>query len=236
MIQMIDIGRILFLDIEAVPGYPDWEQMDPTGQMLWDKKTKNQRGEDIPASEWYEERGGFLAEFGKIICISVGMVLRNTNKLKIQSFAGDDEEKLLKNFGEIFNNKRMHDVILCAHNGKEFDFPYISRRMMINGIMPPTPLQTFGKKPWEIPHLDTLELWKLGEWKNHTSLDLLAWLLNIPSPKTDMDGSQVAEVYYKQKDLERIIRYCEQDVLCLANVFQRMRQQDLLKPYTPPEE
>jgi uncharacterized protein YprB with RNaseH-like and TPR domain len=123
----------------------------------------------------------------------------------------------------------MNQVVLCAHNGKEFDFPYISRRMLINQMQPPVPLQMFGKKPWEIPHIDTMELWKFGDWKNFVSLELLAHIFGVPTPKDDIDGSMVASIYYIEKDLERIRVYCEKDVLTLCNVFRKMRQEDLLQ-------
>ena len=230
MIQNIPIEKILFLDIETVPQNGLWENVDETEQKLWDKKTTRQRNEDISAGEFYQERAGIMAEFGKIICISIGMLEKNET-LKIKSFANDDEKKLLLEFGEIFNSPRMRDVILCAHNGKEFDFPWIARRFLINGMQPPVPFQMFGKKPWEIPHIDTMELWKFGDYKSFVSLELLAHVFGIPTPKDDIDGSMVSSIYYIEKDLFRIVQYCEKDVLTLANIFRRMRQEDLLKRY-----
>lgn len=230
MIQHVPIEKILFLDIETVPEFGNWTDVDETSQKLWDKKTKMQRKEDFTAEEFYKERGGIMAEFGKIICISVGILEKN-EKLKIKSFYGDDEKVLLQEFGEIFNRPKLKDVILCAHNGKEFDFPWIARRFLINGMQPPLPFQMFGKKPWEIPHLDTLELWKFGDYKSFVSLELLAHVFGIPTPKDDIDGSMVASIYYIEKDLFRIVTYCEKDVLTLANVFRRMRQENLLEKY-----
>ena len=226
MIHKIPLDKILFLDIETVPLASNWQELSETDQILWDKKTRFQRKEEITGEEFYS-RAGIMAEFGKIICISVGMTEKNET-LKIKSFNGDDEKQLLIEFGEIFNSPRLHDVILCAHNGKEFDFPWIARRFLINGMMPPLPFQLFGKKPWEIPHIDTMELWKFGDYKSFVSLELLAHVFGIPTPKDDIDGSMVAEVYYKDKDLFRIVLYCEKDVLTLANVFRRMRQEDFL--------
>ena len=227
MIQNIPLEKVLFLDIETVPQFGNWRDLDETEQYLWDKKTKFQRKEEFTAEEYYTERGGIMAEFGKIICISVGILEKN-GKLKIKSFYGDDEKKLLEEFGVIFNSPNLREVILCAHNGKEFDFPWIARRFLINGMQPPLPFQMFGKKPWEIPHLDTMELWKFGDYKSFISLELLAHLFGIPTPKDDIDGSMVASIYYIEKDLFRIVKYCEKDVLTLANVFRRMRQEDLL--------
>ena len=231
MIQHIPLEKILFLDIETVPQAGNWEELHETDQYLWDKKTRMQRKEDFTAQEFYNERGGIMAEFGKIICISVG-ILEKSEKLMIKSFSGDDERKLLEEFGEIFNHPKLHDVILCAHNGKEFDFPWIARRFLINGMQPPKPFQMFGKKPWEIPHLDTMELWKFGDYKSFISLELLAHVFGIPTPKDDIDGSMVSSIYYIEKDLFRIVQYCEKDVLTLANIFRRMRQEELLERKT----
>ena len=231
MIQHIPLEKILFLDIETVPQAGNWEELNETDQYLWDKKTRMQRKEDFTAQEFYNERGGIMAEFGKIICISVG-ILEKGEKLMIKSFSGDDERKLLEEFGEIFNHPKLHDVILCAHNGKEFDFPWIARRFLINGMQPPKPFQMFGKKPWEIPHLDTMELWKFGDYKSFISLELLAHVFGIPTPKDDIDGSMVSSIYYIEKDLFRIVQYCEKDVLTLANIFRRMRQEELLERKT----
>ena len=228
MIQNIPLEKVLFLDIETVPQLGNWDDLSETDQYLWDKKTKFQRKEEVTAEEFYKDRGGIMAEFGKIICISVGIVEKN-GKLMIKSFYGDDEKILLQEFGEIFNRPKLRDVILCAHNGKEFDFPWIARRFLINRMQPPVPFQMFGKKPWEIPHLDTMELWKFGDYKSFISLELLAHVFGIPTPKDDIDGSMVASIYYIEKDLFRIVQYCEKDVLTLANVFRRMRQEDLLE-------
>ena len=228
MIHKLPIENILFLDIETVPQIDSWTNLDPTTQYLWDKKTKSQRKDEIEASEFYEQRAGIMAEFGMIICISIGMVDANSGMLKIKTFSGQ-EKNLLISFCELFNSPRLHNVILCAHNGKEFDFPYIARRLLVHGIQPPTPFQMFGKKPWEIPHIDTMELWKFGDWKSYVSLELLAHIFGIPTPKDDIDGSMVADIYYKDGDIDRIIHYCEKDVLTLANIFRRMRQEDLLK-------
>ena len=228
MLQNIPLEKVLFLDIETVPQYGNWDEMDESLQKLWDKKTLHQRKDDFTAEEFYKERGGIMAEFGKIICISVG-ILDKSDKIMIKSFAGDDEKKLLEEFGEIFNRPKLRDVILCAHNGKEFDFPWIARRFLINGMEPPKPFQLFGKKPWEIPHLDTMELWKFGDYKSYVSLELLANVFGIPTPKDDIDGSMVASMYWIEKDLFRIVQYCEKDVLTLANVFRRMRQENFLE-------
>lgn len=227
MVKNIPIERVMFLDIETVPQVENWQELSEEEQNLWDKKTLKQRNEETSAEEFYHDRAGVMAEFSKIICISVGMLEKN-EKLKIKSFYGENERELLEEFGKIFNSPRLHQVILCAHNGKEFDFPWIARRMLINGFEPPVPFQMFGKKPWEIPHLDTMELWKFGDWKSFISLELMAYVFGVPTPKDDIDGSMVAEVFYREKDLPRIVKYCEKDVLTLANIFRKIRQEDLL--------
>lgn len=230
MIQNIPLEKILFLDIETVPQYENWEELDEKEKQLWDKKTSWQRGESLSAEDFYPLRAGIISEFGKIACISVGMIEKN-DTLKLKSFYSENEAELLTNFGSIFNSNRLKNCILCAHNGKEFDFPWIARRFLINGMMPPTPFQMFGKKPWEVPHLDTMELWKFGDYKNFISLELIAHIFGIPTPKDDIDGSMVAEVYYKEKNLQRIAQYCEKDVLTLANILRKLRQEDLIKKF-----
>lgn len=225
MLDHIQIENLVFLDIETVPQYPDFSSMSESFQKLWDKKSSFFRSEDQSASDVYE-RAGIYAEFGKIICISAGLVYNDSGILKarIKSFAGDDEKKILSDFGGMLHSHALKkNFSLCAHNGKEFDFPYIARRMLINGIGLPGILDTAGKKPWEVQHTDTLELWKFGDFKNYTSLDLLAAVFNIPSPKDDIDGSQVASVYYKDKDLPRITAYCEKDVITIIRLLLRFK-------------
>lgn len=229
MLQNIHLEHILFLDIETVPQQPDYEALSPQERELWEEKSKYQRKDDYTAEEFYE-RAGIWAEFGKIICISAGYFwLRNgERKFRVTSLHGDEADilKKFKNLLETHFYKPHH--VLCAHNGKEFDFPYIARRMIVHQIPLPEKLALFGKKPWEIAHLDTMELWRFGDYKHYTSLKLLTHILNIPSPKADMEGSMVREVYYREKDMDRIVAYCEQDTLAIAQVFLRLRGEPLL--------
>ena len=224
--------HVLFLDIETVPIHENFNQLSQDLQTLYAKKTEYQRKEDYTPEEFYE-RAGIWAEFGKIVCISVGYIIIKDDKrqFRITSFFGEEKQLLLdfKKLVETHYNKSHH--LLCAHNGKEFDFPYIARRMIINGISLPRILNLFGKKPWEIPHLDTLELWKFGDYKHYTSLKLLTTILNIPSPKDDIDGSQVKDVYYKEQDINRIAVYCEKDTIAVAQVLLKLKQEDLLEPH-----
>lgn len=230
MLHKINLEHILFLDIETVPEQEDFKQLDKAKQELWEHKSQYQRKDEYTAEDFYD-RAGIWAEFGKIICISVGYFLfkGTTRSFRVTTFHGE-EATILKDFKNLleshFNEAK---YVLCAHNGKEFDFPYIARRMIINRIQLPNKLDLFGKKPWEIPHLDTMELWKFGDYKHYTSLKLIAHVLGIPSPKEDIDGSMVRDVYYNEKDLGRIILYCERDVVTIAQVFLRLRNEALLE-------
>jgi hypothetical protein len=230
MLYKLNLEHLLFLDIETVPESEHFSALDEVKQELWAQKTRYQRKEETEPGEYYEN-AGIWAEFGKIVCISVGYFTwkGEHRNFRVTSFYGD-EVKILKEFRRsLTEHFGKPNQLLCAHNGKEFDFPYIARRMIINGISLPGKLDLFGKKPWEIPHLDTMELWKFGDYKHYTSLKLLAHILGIPSPKEDMDGSMVREVYYREKDLDRIISYCELDVITLAQVFLRLRNDPLLQ-------
>lgn len=229
MVDKIRLENILFLDIETVPETEYFDELDDEKKDLWSHKSKYQRKEEFTAEEFYE-RAGIWAEFGKIVCISVGYFnfKGDIRTFRTTTFHGD-EVKLLKEFKTLLNSHfSSAKNLLCGHNAKEFDFPYIARRMIIHGIELPYKLNLFGKKPWEIPHLDTMELWKFGDYKHFTSLKLLANILGIPSPKGDIDGSMVRQVYYEEKDIDRIITYCELDVVTTAQVFLRLRGDDLL--------
>jgi len=227
------LENILFLDIETVPQEQDWGLLSETNKELFEQKTAYQRKEDITAKDFYE-RAAIWAEFGKIICISVGyfIITEGKKQLRIKSFYAEEEKELLLEFKELIENyfnKKHH--VLCAHNGKEFDFPYIARRMIVHQIELPNKLNLFGKKPWEIPHLDTMELWKFGDYKHYTSLKLLTSVLGVPSPKDDINGSEVAKVYYKERNLERIVRYCEKDTIAVAQLILRFNNEALLKEH-----
>jgi 3'-5' exonuclease len=221
MQNSINLKNILFIDIETVPEYASYSELPERTKLFWDKKSSYFRTEEQVGADVYQ-RAGIYAEFGKIICISVGLITatKNVLGLKLKSFAGKDEKVLLEDFLALI--KKMEEkrpVIFCAHNGKEFDYPYISRRLLINSLPLPDSLNSSGKKPWEINHLDTLEMWKFGDYKHYTSLDLLTHIFNIPSPKDEIDGSMVADVYYKEDKLEKIIKYCENDVVAVVQLL-----------------
>jgi DNA polymerase elongation subunit (family B) len=225
MLEKVRLERMLFLDIETVPQKYAYEKLDDKTRELFEAKTRFQAERDNkPYEEVYADRAGILAEFGKIVCISVGFVndTPTGKQIRMKSFYHDDEETLLKNFKDLLENSDKFQI-LCGHNAKEFDFPYICRRMLIHGIRLPDVLDIAGKKPWEISHLDTMELWKFGDFKAYTSLALLCHVFNIPTPKDDISGADVARVYYEENDLERIKVYCEKDVVALIQLFLRMR-------------
>jgi len=227
------VNNILFIDIETVPQYASHAEMTEEWKSLWAIKAGYlMRNQPDETAESIYPRAGIYAEFGKIICISCGVLLGSgdSRKLIVKSFCGDDERVLLQQFSEMLNKWAVDgNKYLCAHNGKEFDYPYLCRRMVINGLPIPTILQLAGKKPWEVPHLDTLELWKFGDYKNYTSLNLLAHTLGIGTPKDDIDGSRVWEVYWREKDTGRIVAYCQKDVATVAQVFLKMHGESLIR-------
>lgn len=230
---MHSLNNILFLDIETVPQYASYQLLPGDVKIFWDKKAEQLKwNKDLDTSETIYPRAGIYAEFGKIVCISCGIIsgFGEEKKLSLKSFCCEDEKIILADFCDLLKKWSAPEKVLCAHNGKEFDFPYLSRRMVINYLPVPVILQLAGKRPWEIPHLDTLELWKFGDYKSYTTLNLLAFTLGISTPKDDIDGSMVWNVYWNEQDLTRIITYCQKDVVTLAQVYLRMSGEILIKP------
>jgi uncharacterized protein YprB with RNaseH-like and TPR domain len=231
MLEKLNLEYVLFLDIETVPQYAAYAEMPEDLKKLWNAKAErlSRFGQDEGKNpDELFERAGIYAEFGKIICISVGFM--NGSEFRIKSFYGDGEKILLEEFSGLLNrhyNTPQH--LLCGHNGKEFDFPYIARRMLVNGLPLPQILDLQGKKPWEIQHLDTMDLWRFGDYKHYTSLSLLTTIFKIPSPKDDIDGSMVGDIYWKEKDLERIVEYCQKDTLAVAQILLRYMGRPLIK-------
>lgn len=221
-----DLSRILFLDIETVPQEYAWNTLDPkTAQLFSDKTRFEQERHGKTAEELWGERGGILAEFGKIVCIGVGSLHRKGegNELRVTSFHGPDEYDVLNRFVDLLTRHyNTDDHWLCAHNGKEFDFPYIARRCVVNRIELPRILDIGGLKPWEVGHLDTMNMWSFGDRKAYTSLALLTHILGIPTPKDDITGADVARVFYEEDGLERIARYCRKDVVATVQLYLRL--------------
>ncbi|RYY39747.1 MAG: 3'-5' exonuclease [Chitinophagaceae bacterium] len=228
----MNFAHILFIDIETVPQYPAYSELPPLWQQLWDAKAAIiGRGNATATPESLYERAGIYAEFGKIVCIAYGCIREEEGKrqLVVDAFAGDDEASILRDFAALLQRDWSRaDRYLCAHNGKEFDFPYLCRRLVINGIAIPEPLLIAGRKPWEVRHLDTMELWKFGDFKSYTSLALLAASLGVSSPKDDIDGSMVGNVYWKEKNLARIRTYCQKDVVTVAQVLLRFHCEGMI--------
>lgn len=218
--------NLLFLDIETVSALASYDQLPERMQKLWDKKSMVLlKGEQHDAASVFTERAAIYSEFGKIVCIAFGAFYwndQNEMAFKVSSLSGDDEKALLISFKALIEKYPAEKLVLCAHNGKEFDFPYICRRMLILGIEIPKSLQISGKKPWEILHQDTMELWKFGDYKHYTSLDLLAAVFDIPGSKEEMSGSEVTPVYYQEGDLSKISRYCREDVVVLSQIYLRL--------------
>lgn len=230
---MFPVNNILFLDIETVPQQPSYSELPDEWKKLWELKAQYLiRNKEDETCESIYPRAGIYAEFGKIVCISCGFIqgTGGAKKIILKSFAGNDEKKLLYEFAEMLKKWAADgSKFLCAHNGKEFDFPYLCRRMVVNQIPVPSILNISGKKPWEVNHLDTMDLWKFGDFKSYTSLNLLAHTLGIQTPKDDIDGSVVWEVYWKEKNLQRIITYCQKDVVTVAQILLRMDGELLIR-------
>ena len=229
-----NLRNTLFIDIETVSAKPNFDELDDRLKPLWSKKAsylKNDEG--LNYEEMYFKRAGIYAEFGKIVCIGFGAIYFNEVEepcIKVKTIAGDDETEVLQNFNQILEkHKAGNQLCLVAHNGREFDFPYLCRRMLVNGIAIPPMLQLAGKKPWEVKHIDTLDFWKFGDYKHFTSLDLLTAIFDIPSSKSNMDGSEVNAVYHVEQNLDKIQDYCAGDVVALIQLYLKMNAYPLIQ-------
>lgn len=227
-----ELRDILFIDIETVASTDDFAALDERLKIQWARRANFfRRDSHMTDEELFHERAGIHAEFGKIVCIAVGRYVEQESgelALKTKVYLDHNEVELLLTFKQMIEKFDAANLRLCAHNGKEFDYPYLCRRMLINSIPLPAVLNLMGKRAWEVPHLDTMEMWKFGDYKHYTSLDLLAALFHIPSSKNKIDGSQVNYVYYHEKDLERISEYCRADVIVLAQLFLKLKGYPLI--------
>ncbi len=219
--------NFLLIDIETVCSEASYQQLSERMQLLWNKKANSLRKGDDETSnaDFFYQRGAIYSEFGKIVCIAFGAYFWNEKEemsFKVKSISGDNELTLLLDFKYLIEKYPSNELVLCAHNGKEFDFPFLCRRMLINNIPIPKVLQIAGKKPWEILHQDTMELWKFGDFKSYTSLDLMAAVFDLPGSKGEMSGDQVSKVYYEENDLEKISRYCREDVVVLGQLYLKL--------------
>lgn len=231
--QNIRLENMLLIDIETVSEHPAFSELSNDWKELWQEKVQRQLPENVTAEEFYPQRAGVMAEFSKVVCISVGYFKRDGKAihLRVKSFYGDDEKMLLQDFiaalqkMETSNNKWS----FTGHNIKEFDIPFICRRLLINNLSIPPFLDFQNMKPWETNMIDTFQYWRFGDYKHYTSLKLLAAALHVPSPKDDIDGSMVGDVYWKEKNLERIVTYCQKDVVTTANIVLRFKNMPLLE-------
>jgi len=231
MIQ--ELRDIVFLDIETVAQCYEFDSLNERLKVQWSRKAAFLKRDTVQTDESiYREKAGIYAEFGKIVCIAVGKLVENESGdlvLRTKAYSGHDEKELLFEFKNMVEKLDASTVRFCAHNGKEFDYPYLCRRLLVNGLRIPDALNLMSKKPWDVQHLDTLEMWKFGDYKHYTSLDLLAAIFNIPSSKTDMDGSQVNAVYHQDKNLSKIRDYCLRDIVVLARLFLKLKAISLAK-------
>ena len=236
------LDQLFVIDIETVPCVGCHDDLDGMLRQLWEHKSESLRrqqghtGRPLPTEPLPDHltaaslfgQAGIYAEFGKVVCVSVGCFVvdkeEESVRFRVKSFADHDEKKLLRDFAQLLG-QRAH-FTLCAHNGKEFDFPYLGRRLLINGLPLPPQLDLAGKKPWEVPHHDTMELWKFGDRKSYTSLNLLAAIFGIPTPKDDISGADVARVYWEDNDLPRIAHYCQKDIITTARILQKFRGEE----------
>lgn len=226
MLEKLQVEKVLFLDIETVPLVYKYDDLEQEMRQLWDARFAYNPELD---GELQYKKAGIYAEFSKVVCVSVGLF--SNGEFRVKSFFGDDESLILEEFVSLLKLHYNHkNHLLCAHNGKEFDFPFLCRRMLLNGIAIPNILNISGKKPWEVRHLDTMEMWKFGDYKSYTSLALLASVFNIPTPKDDIDGSDVARVYWEEKDLQRIVTYCQKDVATVAQLLLRFLGKPIMSP------
>ncbi len=220
---------LFLLDVETVPQVATFSELNPLWQRLWSDKISKTVPETISLEDSWKMRAGILAEFGKIICISTAYFYNDNNgeqALRIKSFFGDDEKHVLEQFKAASVKFFQHNQCFqfAGHNIREFDIPYICRRMIINNIPLPEFLQLHAAKPWDVKMVDTLQWWKFGDYKNYISLDLLAHVLGVPTSKTDMDGSKVQDEYYYRENIQKIVEYCQRDVVVVANVLRKFQQ------------
>jgi 3'-5' exonuclease len=231
--QNIVLENLLLIDIETVPQHPSFDLLNDDWKQLWEEKTQRSLPDFTTAAEFYPQRAGVMAEFAKIVCISIGYFTKqgNTLQLRVKSFFGDDEKKLLRDFITTVNQMESKNNKWCfaGHNIKEFDIPFICRRLLINGLYIPGYLDFQNMKPWDTNMVDTFQYWRFGDYKNYTSLKLLAAALGVPSPKDDIDGSMVADVYWNEKNLQRIATYCQKDVVTTGNIILRFKNKELVK-------
>lgn len=233
MIARMPLENFLIIDIETVSEQQHFENLNDEWKHLWEEKVIRSIPENTTVGEYYPNRAGVMAEFAKVVCISIGYFKKDKGsfQFRVKSIFGDDENILLRSFVETVDMLEAVHNRWCftGHNIKEFDIPFLCRRLLINGIAIPNYLDFQNMKPWETNMVDTFQYWRFGDYKNYTSLKLLAAALSVPSPKDDIDGSMVGHVYWEEKNLQRIATYCQKDIVTVANIILRFKGQALLK-------
>lgn len=232
MINEIPLENLLVIDIETVSIQPNFKALSEEWQQLWQDKVSRTLPINTSAEEFYPQRAGVMAEFSKVVCISLGYFKKEKGiyNFRVKSLSNRDESLLLVAFLDTLNQLQIAHKHwnFTGHNIKEFDVPFLCRRLLINSLQIPQCLDLQNKKPWETNLVDTFQFWRFGDYKNFTSLKLLAASLNVPSPKDDIDGSMVGAVYWEEDDLNRIARYCQKDIVTVANIVLRFKNLPLL--------
>jgi len=215
-----DINKLLFLDIETVGIEEDLDSLHITfphlskmwGETGYDYCKRRYPNEDLYSNEMFIKKAALLPEFGKIVCASVGFISPN-GQIKLDSFVGDEKD-ILGNICELFNSVDKLGFKICGHNIKNFDLPYIGKKMLVHGITLPKILPTYNDKPWETKVVDTKEVWGFNSYIGLSSLDLICASLDVESPKNgDLKGDLLHQFYYSEKkDINKIKEYCEKDV------------------------
>jgi predicted PolB exonuclease-like 3'-5' exonuclease len=231
MLRKEAIQNLLYFDVETAALYPTLETMYEENYRLyhlWMKREEYYKGAypalaDLDSLSIYKQKAGLEPEFSRVVCVSFGTFTEDGDQ-KYVSFSGNDEKEILNKANKVFNNAMAKGWKLCGHNIKGFDVPCLGKRMIYNGINPSGNLQIWDKKPWEVPYMDTSDIFAFGSWmhQKYLSLDLLTCSLGIDSPKDDMDGSKVNDVFWIDGDFEKIELYCEADVRAVMTVMEKI--------------
>ncbi len=243
MYSVSELKQMVFIDIETIRGkktYNDVITENPALDDYWQTKHTQIRekeplsyGHIEDSAEMYEKMAALYPEWGQIVCISIGQIKfdedGNPIKFTTKSFSGLYEKILLEEFNETASKimSKYPRMQWVGHNIKGFDMPYIIKRSLINGVRVPNVFHLQKQKPWESQLIDTNDVWKFNGW-NGARLGLLTEILNIPSPKQDMDGKMVSDVFWEDGDLNRISEYCEMDINATANVMLRISGMDII--------
>lgn len=233
-LQGIHPRNFLFMDIETARIQ---DKLTTNTELFksWEYKRRKE-GETLvkDLKKSFEHKAALYAEFGKVVCISIGKIV--DEKLVVQSYYGDDEKEVLEKIKKVLTAfyKKFPDLMLCGHSIIGFDIPFLMRRMIINGIQVPSFLDLTTSKPWTLSDdiVDIAQIWKTTGFYG-ASLVNMSHAMGLPSPKEDIDGSMVSDTYYREKDgLKRIVKYCEQDVFATVNIVQKLYLSEIFDTFT----